>query len=522
MLRKTSAIAVPAFIAQLALALVVFACTNSSGRGAALLALIGVSVMIARRDAAKLGRLQKTLQRWRRGEIHRVGEYSSWLASGALTIEMGERAHEARSTLALIRPSAALAAPRDGIQFPDSFCTNSQRDLDAVAATLRNGQFEITDVVARAQRMPLGERKTLNESHPAQEALRGGSEWSGIVFRQGVIWWCRATPVVDSARVVGACILSLPVHDSKADAPLELPDELALTELYLGDTLGRQAENACVSRDYAQTVIVDTRQGRQVALDTHSLANLISASLESFDAVRSSLLDQINACATEAGYAQGQSRAVVGTVGSIAKEIETLRETIAASANELAELTVAIEDVCNSATAIEMISDNITLLALNASIEAARAGDHGRGFAVVANEVRGLANGSAVHVLDIKKRVASLRGKGDSTRNVMAEYQQAVHDKIGQIEIIKAEVEAIAQRIDAVQIGMRATETLLSNEHTVYDQARASFDQIYRHVDALRAILTTSCSNGEMLLNQAERTIDAIGKAVALKVVARG
>ena len=79
-----------------------------------------------------------------------------------------------------------------------------------------------------------------------------------------------------------------------------------------------------------------SRQGRQVALDTHSLANLTSTSLESFDAVRSSLLQQLNACATEAGYAQGQSRAVVGTVGSIAKEIETLRETIAASANELA------------------------------------------------------------------------------------------------------------------------------------------------------------------------------------------
>src|SRR6185436_3822946 len=68
------------------------------------------------------------------------------------------------------------------------------------------------------------------------------------------------------------------------------------------------------------------------------------------------------------------------------------------------------KDVSEITGAVSRISDQTNLLSLNASIEAARAGDHGRGFAVVAEEIRALADRAASASGDVAKIVRGLQG----------------------------------------------------------------------------------------------------------------
>lgn len=104
------------------------------------------------------------------------------------------------------------------------------------------------------------------------------------------------------------------------------------------------------------------------------------------------------------------------------------------SAQEIGEITLAVSD----------ISDRTNLFALNAAIEAARAGDHGRGFAVVAEEVRSLAERSESRALDVQRIVETIQ---DSIRDAAQSVRATAETAVGEA----ASGTALVQKLDAMR-----------------------------------------------------------------------
>ncbi|MBZ0091930.1 MAG: methyl-accepting chemotaxis protein [Sulfuricellaceae bacterium] len=116
---------------------------------------------------------------------------------------------------------------------------------------------------------------------------------------------------------------------------------------------------------------------------------------------------------------------------NMSKGVESTRRMVSSvefSAATVEELNVAIRKITDIAQVIKEIADQTNLLALNAAIEAARAGEQGRGFAVVADEVRKLAERTTSSTMDITHMVGSIGSQTAAAVDSMKQVKQEVHE----------------------------------------------------------------------------------------------
>ncbi|MDH2431086.1 PAS domain-containing methyl-accepting chemotaxis protein [Pokkaliibacter sp. MBI-7] len=312
--------------------------------------------------------------------------------------------------------------------------------------------------------------------------------------------------LAERARAIRTDAVAQYVYAGRNDDVGQIDLALTSLEAEAAAIVGRIADSSSTLRAEAailKQTVEDTGLGVE---NQFSKTNLVATAINEMSAS----IQEVNVNAGRAAEAAAEARSEADR-GNVA--VMKTRESITLLANEVQQASAVIEklegdtaNITNILAVIRGIAEQTNLLALNAAIEAARAGEQGRGFAVVADEVRALATRTHESTEEIQQMLSNLQTGAHSAVSAMKTGQVQARETVTQVGNTVHVLEAINNAI--------ATITEMSSQiATAVEQQSDVAEEINRNVVNIRDISLHTRGHAEHS-GQASQTMQGLAQGL--------
>jgi len=190
--------------------------------------------------------------------------------------------------------------------------------------------------------------------------------------------------------------------------------------------------------------------------------------------------------------------------------MNAIATSISGAAERIGTLVARANEIGTIAGVIKDIAAQTNLLALNAAIEAARAGEQGRGFAVVADEVRGLAERTAAATVQIEQMIGAIQGDTEHAVQAMETAKPQVHRGVELVDGAARSLREIRQGATDTLARVRDVANATREQSTASTAIAQQVEEIAQMVDHTSASVKQTATAAAEL----ERTAERLGEMV--------
>ena len=296
--------------------------------------------------------------------------------------------------------------------------------------------------------------------------------------------------LVSKARGIADNPLSQRLYSGRLDEFGQIDFALRMGQAETGAVIGRIGDAANQLGEYTHSLVKQVDDSNALTAEQQAETDQIATAINQMAASVQEVASNAQNAASAAEKADSETRSGQRLVASTSESISELEGEILQAARVIHELESHSNEISKVLDVIRGIAEQTNLLALNAAIEAARAGEQGRGFAVVADEVRSLAARTQQSTTDIQQMISVLQDGARSAVSVMEKSREQAQSSVSHAQQAATALAGIGQRVNEI------TEMNTQIAAAVEQQGAVS-ESINRSISSIRDAADTNVSTGQ-------------------------